>query len=74
MIKRAIVILALSVSGCTLQMDNPFVKKLPANQKLLKERIASYELLEREAELVLSIKQKKHDAQEVGKPMPPKPG
>lgn len=62
----AVCLTGLILSGCTLQMDNPFVKKEPPEMKLVRERIAAYELLEREAELVHSINKLKKATAEIG--------
>lgn len=72
MIKKIVIGLAtaLLLSGCTVEMDNPFVKKVPEDQKVLRQRIASYELLEREAELVHSITRLKTETERMKTPKP----
>ena len=70
MIRRAIVVLALLAGGCTMQMDNPFAKKESEEMKLVRKRIAAFELLEREAELLLSIS--RHKAATAALNTPPK--
>ncbi len=71
MIRKTVLLLVLfMLSGCTLQMDNPFVKKVPEDQKILRARIASYELLEREAELIHSITRLKVSTEQMKTPKP----
>ncbi len=76
MIKRLVLALAISVSllsGCTLHMDNPLAKKVPEDQKILRARIASYELLERESELIHNITRLKAETEQMKAPKPKAP-
>lgn len=59
MVKSIMLVLVLCVAGCTVTLDNPLVKKESDEVKLLNKRIEYFELLEREAELVQSISEKK---------------
>ena len=55
MLKRLILVMVVFLAGCTVTLDNPLVKKDSDEVKLARKEIEMYELLERRAELVLSI-------------------
>ena len=65
------VLMCLIVSGCTVTLDNPLVKKEPEDMKLIRQRIAAFELLEREAELKYSLTKLSVETEELKNP--PKP-
>lgn len=61
---------AVLISGCTLTLENPLVKKESPEIKQINSKIEALELLEREAELVQSITEKKVATELAKKPAP----